>query len=336
SAFAGQQRYAASIWSGDITSTWEAMQKQIPAGLSFGLSGMPYWSMDIGGFSVPPRFSSKTPRAQDVEEWRELNARWFEFGAFVPLFRVHGEFPHREMWEFGGEKHPAYQAMLKFDRLRYRLMPYLYSLTGDVTQNSGTIMRALVMDFPNDIGVRDIGDQYMFGPALLVSPITTYKARSRSVYLPAETQWYDFWSGALIKGGQTIDAAAALDAIPLHVRAGSIIPFGPELQYTGEKPADPITLFVYTGADGAFTLYEDEGLNYNYEKGASSQITFHWNQSGQKLTIDKRKGSFPGMLAQRTFNVIFISPEKPIGFSSELPGGKTIQYHGDEIHLRFE
>ena len=296
SAFAGMQRYAAATWSGDISSTWEALQKQIPAGLSFGLSGMPYWSMDIGGFSVPPRFSSRNPKPEDVEEWRELNARWFEFGTFVPLLRVHGEFPHREMWEFGGEKHPAYLAMLKFDQLRYRLMPYIYSLAGQVTQENGTIMRALVMDFPEDATAREIGNQYMFGPAVLVSPITTFKSRQRKVYLPASTGWYDFWTGAFLKGGQTIDAAAELDAIPLHVRAGSIIPFGPPLQYTDEKPADPITLFVYTGADAEFVLYEDEGVNYNYEKGAFAKIAFNWNQADKSLTIGKRAGTFPGML----------------------------------------
>jgi alpha-D-xyloside xylohydrolase len=336
SGFAGQQRYAASVWSGDITSTWEALQKQIPAGLSFGLSGMPYWSMDIGGFSVPPRFSTHAPKPADVAEWRELNARWFEFGAFVPLFRVHGEFPHREMWEFGGENDPTYQAMLKFDRLRYRLMPYIYSLAGDVTQESGTIMRALVMDFPADATAREIGNQYMFGPAILVSPITSYQARSRSVYLPQSTSWYDFWTGASLKGGKKIDAAAPLDAIPLHVRAGSIIPLGPELQYTGEKPADPITLMVYAGHDGEFVLYEDEGLNYNYEKGAFTRIALHWNDSKKTLSIGKREGSFPGMLANRTFNVVLISVNKPVAFSFTPTPDKSIQYHGDAIEVRFE
>jgi alpha-D-xyloside xylohydrolase len=226
--------------------------------------------------------------------------------------------------------------MLKFDRLRYRLMPYIYSLAGDVTQENGTIMRALVMDFPDDAAAREIGNQYMFGPAILVSPITTYKARSRSVYLPQGTSWYDFWSGNSIKGGQTIDAPAPLDAIPLHVRAGSIIPLGPELQYTGEKPADPITLMVYSGADGDFVLYEDEGLNYNYEKGAFSRIGLHWNDAKKTLSIAKRDGSFPGMLANRTFNIVLISPGKPVAFSFTPPAGKSIQYRGDAIEVHFE
>jgi alpha-D-xyloside xylohydrolase len=192
------------------------------------------------------------------------------------------------------------------------------------------------MDFPEDAIAREIGDQYLFGPSILVSPITTYQARNRSVYLPKSTSWYDFWTGASLKGGQKIDAAAPLDAIPLHVRAGSIIPLGPELQYTGEKPADPITLLIYSGADGEFTLYEDEGLNYNYEKGEFSRITFRWNEASKTLTIAKRQGSFPGMLAARTFNVVLISPRQPVAFSFTPPAGKSLQYHGDAIDARFE
>src|SRR6185312_4225588 len=187
SAFAGQQRYAAAVWSGDISSTWPTMRAQITAGLGYSLSGLPYWTMDIGGFSVPQRFSRKNPKPEDVEEWRELNARWFEFGTFAPLLRVHGEFPYREMWEFGGESSPAYQAELKFDRLRYRLLPYIYSLAGEVTHGSGTMMRALVMDFPSDTNAWNVGDEFMFGPAFLVNPVTAYKARNRSVYLPQTT-----------------------------------------------------------------------------------------------------------------------------------------------------
>ena len=348
SGYAGLQRYAAAVWSGDSSSTWTAMRKQIPAGLGFCLSGLPYWTMDIGGFSVPHRFAPNLGNDSNgdpiygkateagVEEWRELNTRWFEFGTFTPLLRTHGEFPYREMWQFGGESSPAYQAQLKFDRLRYRLMPYLYSLAGAVTQESGTIMRALVMDFRADAKAREIGDEYLFGPALLVNPVTEYQARSRPVYLPAAAGWYDFWTGASLAGGQTIEAAAPYDAIPLYVRAGAIIPFGPELQYTGEKPADPITLCVYAGANGTFTLYEDDGLTNGYEKGAFARIPLRWDDTSRTLHIGARTGTFPGMLAERTLQVILVSKQKPVGFSFAPQPDRTVRYRGDAIDVTFE
>ena len=334
SGFAGLQRYATAMWSGDITATWTAMRKQIPAGLSFSLSGIPYWTMDTGGFAVPARFSRQNPSPEDVDEWREQNTRWFQFGTFVPLLRVHGELPYREMWYFGGESDPAYQTMLKFDRLRYRLLPYVYSLAGGVTQEGSSIMRGLVMDFRTDAKAREIGDQYMFGPALLVNPVTTYKARTRSVYLPNAAGWYDFWTGAAFSGGQTIDAPAPYESLPLFVRAGSIIPFGPELQYTAEKPADPITLYVYAGTDGAFSLYEDEGLNYNYEKGAFTRIPISWRDSTRTLTIGKREGSFPGMLSERTFEIVLVSKSKPVGFSFTPKADRSVRYVGDLLKVR--
>ncbi|HBF35615.1 TPA: alpha-xylosidase, partial [Candidatus Sumerlaeota bacterium] len=337
SGFSGMQRYGSAVWSGDITSTWETMRVQVSAGLGFCLSGMPYWTMDIGGFSVPARFASGKPKAADVEEWRELNTRWFQFGAFVPLLRVHGESPNREMWEFGGETSPAYQAHLKADRLRYRLLPYIYSLAGGVTQESGTIMRPLVMDFPGDPKAPTVDDQYMFGPGFLVSPVTAYQVRNRPVYLPETAGgWYDFWTGANLAGGQTVDAPAPYDAIPLHIRAGSIIPTGPEVQYTGEKPADPITLHVYTGTDGSFTFYEDDGLTNRYEKGALSRILIRWSEATKTLTIGKREGSFKGMLKTRTFNIVLISKDKSVGFSFDPKPERTLQYDGKETVLRLE
>ncbi|HUL54132.1 MAG TPA: TIM-barrel domain-containing protein [Opitutaceae bacterium] len=343
SGYAGQQRFAAAVWSGDTSSTWTAMRKQIPAGLGFCLSGLPYWTMDVGGFSVPQRYApnlgndangdpiyGKATEA-DTEDWCELNTRWFEFGTFVPLLRPHGEFPYREMWQFGGESSPAYQAQLKFDRLRYRLLPYIYSLAGMVTHEGGTILRPLVMDFREDATAREISDEYMFGPALLVSPVTVYQARSRPVYLPASAGWYDFWNGAAVTGGQTIEAPAPYDAIPVHVRAGAILPFGPDLQYTEEKPADPITLFVYAGADGAFTLYEDDGLTYGYEKGACARIPLRWDDAAGKLTIGRRDGAFPGMLAKRTFQVVLVAKGQPAGFPFTSTGGRTVTYAGDAV-----
>jgi alpha-D-xyloside xylohydrolase len=334
SGFAGQQRYGAAVWSGDITATWTALKKQIPAGLSLALSGLPYWTTDIGGFAVPPRWAGETMTPEDQEEWRELNTRWFQYGTFCPLFRAHGQFPFREMWNVASESHPAYQTQLKFDRLRYRLLPYIYSLGGAVTHRSATIMRPLIMDFPWDPNVREIGDQFMFGPALLVNPVTDYQARSRSVYLPRLQGWFDFWTGAALRAGQRMEASAPYDSLPLFVAAGSIIPTGPELQYTGEKPADPITLLVYAGADGAFSLYEDDGLTYGYERGQATRIPLRWDDKTKTLTIEKREGSFPGMLAERTFNVVLIAPEKPVGFSFDLQPDQTVRYTGKAVKVR--
>lgn len=334
SGFAGQQRNAAATWSGDITATWTALRKQIPAGLGFAISGIPYWTTDIGGFAVPMKWADKMS-AEDAEEWRELNTRWFQFGAFCPLFRVHGQFPFREMWNVAPESHPAYQTQLKFDRLRYQLLPYIYSLGGAVTHDRGTIMRPLVMDFRTDTVAREVGDQFLFGPAFLVSPVMEYKARSRSVYLPKTPGgWYDFWTGEVVDGGKKIEAAAPFESMPLHVKAGSIIPTGPDMQYTGEKAADPVTLRVYAGADGAFTLYEDEGLNYNYEKGAFTRIPIRWNDAAKTLVIGTRAGSFPGMLKERTFQVVWITRDKPAGFSFTPAPQSTVKYTGQAVELR--
>ena len=214
SGFAGTQRYAAATWSGDVSSTWTALRKQIPAGLGFCLSGVPYWTTDSGGYTMESRFSAENQKPEDAEEWRELNTRWFQFATFCPLTRLHGELKPREPWTFGGDSHPAYQTIVKYDNLRYRMLPYVYSLAGEVTQDGGTMMRPLVMDFQNDTKARAITDEYMFGPAFLVAPITTYQARSRSVYLPPTSgDWYDFWTGVRTEGGQTIDAPAPYDIV---------------------------------------------------------------------------------------------------------------------------
>ena len=352
SGYAGSQRTASAIWSGDITSTWTALAKQIPAGLNFSLSGIPYWTTDTGGYTMQWKFANKNPKPEDDEEWRELNARWFEFSTFCPLLRVHGELRPREMWTLGSEDSPAYQAELKFDRLRYRLFPYLYSTAWAVTKNGETFMRPLVMDFPADNQARNLTDEYMFGKAFLVAPITHYKARSRQVYLPnlspdpssvasAKEEalakkdgalWYDFWTGRQVKPG-SLDAPAPYDAIPLFVRAGSIIPFGPELQYIGEKPQDPITLFLYAGADGDFTLYEDDGLTYGYEKGAYSEIPIHWDDEGKTLTLGDRSGQFKGMLDNRTLNVVLVSKDKAVGFSFEPQAAQSLAYDGRKLEI---
>ncbi len=333
SAYAGQQRYAAATWSGDIVTRWYDLKTQIAAGLNFCLSGIPYWTTDIGGFAVEPRFE-RNVEPDDLEEWRELNTRWFQFATFCPLFRSHGQFPPREMFNIAPDEHPAYQTMLAYDKLRYRLMPYIYSLVGRVTHDDYTIMRALVMDFGGDDNVLNIDDQFMFGPAFLVNPVTEYQARSRQVYLPAGTDWYALKSGEHFSGGRTVKAEAPYADIPIFVRAGSLVPFGPALQYTDEKPADPIRLIVYTGADGEFSLYEDEGINCNYEKGAFSIIPFTYDEATQSLTIGARHGAFSGMLQTRTFEIVWVTNDNPIGLSLDGTPAEVVRYDGSEIVVK--
>jgi alpha-D-xyloside xylohydrolase len=270
-----------------------------------------------------------------VEEWRELNTRWFEYAAFCPVLRVHGEAPNREMWEYGGEGSPAYAAQLKADRVRYRLLPYIYSLAGAVTAEAGTMYRPLVMDFPEDLAARDITDQFLFGPAFLVNPVTTYRARTRPVYLPRGSAWFDFWTGAARAGGTTVEASAPYDAIPVFVRAGSIVPTGPELQYADEKVSDPTTLYVYAGADGRFTLYEDDGASYGYERGECARIPLRWIEATHSLTIGERVGSFRGMPSHRTFRLVLVTAGRPVGFSFDPAIDRTVTYEGRPETVRF-
>jgi alpha-D-xyloside xylohydrolase len=331
SAFAGQQRYGTVTWSGDIGTRWEDYKAQITAGLNFSLSGLPYWTMDIGGFSVERRYEHAT--GADLDEWRELNTRWFQFGSFCPIFRVHGQFPYREMFNLSTKASAEFQSMLYYDKLRYRLMPYIYSLAGKVYHSDYTIMRALVMDFSADPEVLSIPDQFMFGPALMVAPVYEYKARTRNVYLPSVCGWYDIYSGEYIRGGILVQSLAPIERIPLYVKEGSIIPFGPEIQYAGEKPADPVILYVYTGKDASFDLYEDENLNYNYEKGAFAVIPIRYNEQNRTLTIEERKGSYPGMLTERSFFVIVVNKDKPVGLNFTAKPDKIIKYNGHKITL---
>ena len=339
SGYAGIQRYSTAVWSGDIGTRWEDMKAQISAGLNFALSGIPYWSMDIGGFCVEKRYEEaqrlydRTGREnEDLKEWRELNTRWYQFGAFVPLFRSHGQFPYREMFHIAPDNHPAYRSMLYYDKLRYRLMPYIYSLAGMTWLNDYTIMRALVMDFPGDAKVREISDQYMFGPALMACPVYAYGARNRKVYFPGNEGWYNLYSGSYIAGNQTISVDAPYERMPLFVRAGSIVPFGPEIMYSDEKQPETITLFVYGGRDGSFTLYEDEGVNYNYEKGDYATIPFIYNDANKTLEIGERKGMFNGMLKQRMFNIVYVDQEKPAAMKSDVTG-TLIGYAGTAVKV---
>ena len=334
SAFAGSQRYAAAAWSGDVSADWNSLAKQIPAGLNMSLSGVPWWTTDIGGFTVPQKWSGPNPRPADVEEWRELVTRWFQFGTFCALTRVHGQFPNREMWFFGDESHRAYQTQLAFDRLRYRMLPYNYSLAADVTRRHRTFMRPLVMDFPDDAKVLDIADQYLFGPALLVNPVTKPGATSRRVYLPAGADWYDFWTGARLTGGQSIEAPAPFESLPLYVRAGSILPMGPERQYTHDQPAGPVTLWVYTGADGGFELYDDDGLTYGYEKGAFSTIPLRYDDAAGTLTIGARTGRYPGMPEAQTFRVVFVAKDQPVPHTPSPASAREVRYDGSAVTVK--
>lgn len=335
SAFAGLQRYSAATWSGDIASRFDELARQIPAGLNFCMSGLPYWTTDIGGFYVEDKYDKPDPQGENLQEWRELNTRWYQYGAFCPLFRAHGQYPYREVYNIAPENSQEYQSIVYYDRLRYRLMPYIYSLAGQTYHNGYTLMRGLLMDFDQDTAVRHIGDQFMFGPAFLVNPVYAYKARTRELYLPAGQGWYNLYDGKYTDGGQHITAAAPLNRIPLYVKAGSIVPFGPAIQYTGQQAADTITLYVYGGSNGTFSLYEDEGLNYNYEKGAFSTIEFKYNDSDNTLRFGKRAGEFAGMLQQRSFRIVKIDKTHPQAFDLAANKGQLVQYNGNEqtIHI---
>jgi alpha-D-xyloside xylohydrolase len=324
SAYAGQQRTGAATWSGDITATWNVFANQIPAGLNISLSGIPYWTTDIGGFFV------NYPRGSDNPEYRELYTRWFQFGAFCPIFRSHGTNTPREMWRFGSDTE---KVLLKYDNLRYRLMPYIYSQAWQVTSNGAAIMRPLVMDFPGDAKARECKDQFLFGPSMMACPVIKAGATTRDVYLPAGASWTDFWTGKSYRGGSTVTSDAPIDTMPLFIRNGSIVPMGPYLQYVSEKPADPIELRVYPGANGAFTLYEDDGENREYLKGQYATIPITWDDKRKALTIGDRSGSYAGMLAQRTFHVVFVKPGTG-GVETVATPDKTVTYSGKAVTVR--
>ena len=322
SAYAGQQRNAAVAWSGDIQGNWDVFRKQIPAGLNFTASGIPYWNTDIGGF-----FGGDPAQAG----YAELFTRWFQFGAFTPMFRVHGTGKPKEIWRFAPD---IQQILIRYNELRHRLAPYIYSTSWRVTSEGCTLMRPLAFDFRRDDNVLNIADQFMFGPAIMVNPVVQPAATNRDVYLPAGQDWFDFWTGQRFTGGQYIPADAPLATLPIFVKAGSIIPLGPSVQYLGEKPADPMELRVYPGGDGSFTLYEDEGDNYNYEHGVFATIPFQFNDATHSLTIGARRGKFPGMLRQRTFRVVVIDREHGTGLAPEPNANAVINYSGKAMTVK--
>ena len=340
SAFAGQQRYGANTWSGDVVASWEALRNQISAGLNFSLCGIPYWNSDIGGF-----FLWNFKNTLNDPDYRELYARWIQFGAFCPMMRTHGTDAPREIFQFGKKGDKVYDAIEKSINLRYSLLPYIYSASWDVTANQSTMMRALMMDFPKDKQVLDINDQYMFGKSLLVCPVTKpmysketkedfSTIRTRELYLPIGTDWYDFWTGEKYTGGQIVNKETPIDIIPLFVKAGAIIPVGPKVQFATEKRWDNLEIRVYEGANGSFSLYEDENDNYNYEKGAYSTITFNWNDSKKTLTINDRKGSFRGMLTDRNFNIVHVTKNKGTGLDAVENFAEVVSYSGKKTTIK--
>ncbi len=343
SAFAGQQRYGANTWTGDVQATWDVLRRQIPAGLNFSLTGIPHWNSDIGGF-----FLGSYPRRLEDPDYRELYTRWLQFGAFTPMMRSHGADAPREIWQFGQKGEPVYDAIEKFINLRYSLLPYIYSTSWEVSARRGSMMRALAMDFADDKAVWDRADQYMFGSSLLVCPVLepmysrveSGEGRRairredfstvgvREVYLPKGADWYDFWSGERLAGGQTVSREVPIDVMPLYVKAGAIVPFGPRVQWAQEKPWDDLEVRVYAGADGSFVLYEDEGDNYNYEKGSYSEIAFGWNDRTRTLTIGARGGEgFEGMIGRRTFRVTLVEQ----GQSNPV---QTVSYDGNATTVK--
>ena len=355
SAFAGQQHYGSNMWSGDVASSWDMLRKQVPAGLSYSLTGNPNFNTDIGGFfcgSYNTRGSGSAPRNP---QYQELYVRWMQYALFCPIFRSHGADAPREIWQFGKKGEPVYDAIEKAIRLRYRLIPYLYSTAWQVTSNNESYLRPLFSDFADDRRVWDMTDEFMFGRAIMAAPIVEAQytqeqviredamsgwdkkerkgsdepssvdftpSKTATKYLPKGCDWYDFWTNQRMRGGQTVTLQTTFDRVPMFVRAGSILPLAPEMQYVGEKTWDELELRIYPGADGTFTLYEDEGDNYNYEKGVFATIPFQWNDKNRTLTIGDRKGTYPGMLQARRFIVV-------------LPNGtrQTVEYRGSSVSV---
>ena len=357
SAFAGQQHYGSNMWSGDVASSWDMLRKQVPAGLSFSLTGNPNFNTDIGGFFCGSYNTKGSGSAPQNPQYQELYVRWMQYGLFCPVFRSHGADAPREIWQFGKKGEPVYDAIEKMIRLRYRFIPYLYSTAWQVTSANESYLRPLFSDFAADRRVWNVADEFMFGHSILAAPVveaqytqeriiredamtgwdkkevkpesenTTVnwsETKTASKYLPKGALWYDFWTNKTYKGGQTVTLQTSLDRVPMFVRAGSILPLGPEMQYVGEKAWDHLEIRIYPGADGSFTLYEDEGDNYNYEKGVYATIPFTWNDKTSSLTVGSRQGSYPGMLASRQFTFI-------------LPDGtsKNVSYNGESLTIKF-
>ena len=359
SSFAGQQHYGSNMWSGDVNSSWDMLRKQVPAGLSFSLTGNPNFNTDIGGFFCGSYNTRGGGSAPKNPQFQELYVRWMQYGLFCPVFRSHGADAPREIWQFGRKGEPVYDAIEKQIRLRYRLIPYLYSTAWQVTSNNDSYMRPLFSDFAADQRVWDMTDEFLFGRSILACPIVNpqyteekiirtnamtgwekrkeeggerkenggidwTETKTAKKYLPKGAKWYDFWTNQLYNGGQEVTLQTTLDRVPMFVRAGSILPLGPEMQYVGEKAWNNLEMRIYPGADAEFSLYEDEGDNYNYEQGYYSNIIFTWSDRTRTLHISARQGGYKGMLLDRKFTLV-------------LPDGttRTIDYNGNQVSVRF-
>ncbi len=338
-SFAGEQRNGAVLWSSDISSTFSSLRNQVPQGINACASGIPYWTSDIGGYMS--HVSKDGIPDWTLPQYRELFTRWFQFGTFCPIMRIHGK-GERALFSKNWDENTR-AVLLKYDKLRYRLLPYIYSLAAKTTFDNYTMMRSLAFDFRNDPNVYKINDQYMFGPAFLVNPVTKqmYSGANaaaghttRRVYFPAGTQWVDFWTGVTINGDQVLDALAPIDVMPLFVRAGSIVPMGPNVEYATQNPSGPIELRIYPGADGSFKYYEDENDNYNYEKGKYATFTFKWNDKLKQLSISDRKGSFAGMQHKRVFHVVLVKDGHGVGGEVTEKADKTVNYSGKAIIVK--
>lgn len=330
SAFAGQQRYGTNTWSGDVGSNWPTLKKQIPAALNFSLTGLPYWNGDIGGFFAGDFVKGGGAKNPDFQE---LYNRWMQFATFTPMMRSHGTDIPREIYQFGKKGDRAFDIQEKFINLRYRLLPYTYATAWAVTHHAGSIMRPLYSQFPNDPAGFENNSEYMFGSSFLVSPVTDKGVTNQEIYLPAASKWFDFWTGEVFKGGQTVKRETPMEIIPLYVKAGSIVPWGPKVQYATEKRWNDLDIRIYPGDNGDFVLYEDENDNYNYEKGEFSEIHFKWNDASKNLTIEDRKGQFKGMLEKRKFNIVMVSKQNGISIDNQTIN-KSVNYNGRKLSVK--
>lgn len=348
--YPGQQRYGTIVWSGDVAATWEVLRRHIADCLNFCVTGHSYWTMDVGAFFVFNRREDCWWHSGDYTDgvndkgYQEIYVRWFQFGAFLPMFRSHGTDINREMWCFGNPGDVIYDTLMKFDLLRYRLLPYIYSVAGMVTHNRYTMVRSLLFDFREDPDVFNINDQYMFGPAIMVCPVTAPmywnagseklegREKSRQVYLPKGCDWYDFWTGNKYRGGQNIIAEAPLEIIPLYVKSGSIIPLGPKVQYAQEIQDAPWELRIYPGSSGKFGIYEDAGDGYMYEKGEYSWTDLKWDDQTGMMNISERRGCYDGMFEEREFRIVLVGVEHGVGVPEEDPD-RIVKYIGQKQEI---
>ena len=357
SAFAGQQHYGSGLWSGDVASTWDMLRKQVPAGLNYTMTGCPNFNTDIGGFFCGSYNTDGTGSAPRNPQYQELYVRWMQYGLFCPVFRSHGADAPREIYQFGKKGEPIYDAIESTIRLRYRLLPYIYSTAWQVTSANESYLRALTYDFAFDKNTWNLGSEFMFGRSILATPILDpqyteekifkedamsgwdkkdakieklkdgkidfSEEKTATKYLPKGANWYEFYTEKLYKGGRNVTFTTTIDRTAMFVKAGTILPLAPVMQYAQQSQWDNLDIIVYPGSNAVFTLYEDEGDNYNYERGVYSTITMKWNDSQRTFTVEARQGQFPGMLQNRKFNIRIAGTEAV----------KTVDYNGNAVSV---